>query len=125
MEDLQRLFALKPPTDPATGLMVYDTPQAAQYREALQDIVNRYGSMEDFQEAAQLPDPIAASGPQLASTASPGPPGITAAPSAAASLAAFAQKMMQPGGPLPAAPGVPQNAGLPAVIPRRGTGTVR
>ncbi len=123
MQDVQRLIALRPPTDPATGLMQYDTEQAHEYREALRDIVDRYGTMEDFQEAARLPDPGAVSGPQLASAASPGPPGFTATPPAEVSLAQFAQGLMAPG-PLPAAAGVAQNAGLPAVIPRRGTGTV-
>ena len=126
-QDVQRLLALRPPTDPATGLMQYDTEQAAEYREALRDIVARYNTMEDFQEAAGLPDPAAVSGPQLASAASPGPPGFTATPPAEVSLAQFAQGLMAPGpppGPPPGAAGAAQNAGLPAVIPRRGTGMV-
>ena len=135
MQDVQRLLALRPPTDPVTGMMVYDTKQAAEYREALQDIVDRYGSMENFQEAARLPDTAAGSGPQLASAAAPDapdsyslangppPPNPVAAPSAGASLARFAKNMMAPA-PGPGASSVPQNAGLPALIPRRGTGTV-
>ena len=123
LRDVQRLIALKPPTDPATGLMYYNTKQAAEYREELREIVSRYGDMETFQKAAGLPDPAAASGPQLAPVTAPGPPNFTAAPSAEVTLARFAQSMMAPG-PLPAAPGVAQNAGPPALIPRRGTGTV-
>ena len=123
MEDLQRLTALRPPTDPATGMMQYDTEQAHEYREALQGIVTRYGSIENFQEAARLPDPAAVSGPQLASVDSPGSPGFTAAPSAEVTLARFAQDMMAPG-PLPGAASAAQNAGPPALIPRRGTGII-
>ena len=139
MQDVQRLIALRPPTDSATGLMVYDTRQAHEYREALQDILERYGGIESFQKAAGLPDPAAVAGPQLAPAAAPavpgsyslanGPPppnpvaGMPAGQSAASSLAAFANNMMAPG-PLPGAAGVPQNAGPSAPIPRRGTGTV-
>ena len=126
-QKVQRLLALRPPTDPATGLMHYDTKQAHEYREALRDIVDRYGSIEEFQEAAGLPDPAGAPGPQPASAAVPGPPGLTAMPPAtpppAPTLARFAADMMAPG-PSPATGGVVQNAGLPALMPRRGTGTV-
>ena len=153
MQDVQRLIALRPPTDPVTGMMYYDTRQAAEYREALQDILNRYGNMEAFQEAARLPDPAAVSGPQLASVDSPGPPGFTATPPVEVTLAEFAQRMMapglpinpnaqgpqgapggavpgmpapmQPGGSTPAMAGVAQNAGLPALTSRRGSGTVQ
>ena len=121
--DVQRLLALRPPTNPATGLVQYDTEQASEYREALRDIVARYNTMEDFQEAARLPDPAGVAAPQLASAASPGPPGFTATPPAEVSLAQFAQGLMAPGPP-PGAAGAAQNAGPPAVIPRRGTGTV-
>ncbi len=124
MQDAQRLLALRPPTDPATGMMYYDTAQAAEYREALRDIVDRYGTMEDFQEAAGLPDPAATSGPQPALASSPGPPGFTAMPPATppaeVTLARFAQDMMAPG-PLP---GAAQNVGSPGLMPRRGAGTV-
>ena len=128
LRDVQHLIALRPPTDPVTGMMVYDTRQAAEYREALLDIVASYGTMKDFQETARLPDPAVVSGPQPALADSPGPPGFTAVPPAtsppAVSLARFASDMMAPG-PLPGAAGAAQNAGPPAVIPRRGTGTVR
>ena len=122
-QDVQRLIALRPPTDPATGVMYYDTEQAHEYREALRDIVDRYGTMEDFQEAARLPDPAAVSGPQLASAAAPGPPGFTATAPPGVTLARFAQDMMAPG-PLPGAAGAAQNSGPPALMPRRSTGMV-
>lgn len=137
-QDVQRLLALRPPTDPATGMMQYDTEQAHEYREALRDIVDQYGSIEDFQEAARLPDPAAVSGPELASAAAPDVPGSYSlangppAPNlmaggpgvpAASSLAAFAKNMMG-SGPAPAAGGMAQNAGPPALMPRRGTGTI-
>lgn len=123
MRDRQNLIALRPPTDPVTGRMVYDTPQAAQYRKALLDIVDRYGSLEDFKEALQ--EFAAGPGPQTATAAAPvvpGQPGLAngppppnpmTGPPAAASLAQFARSMMA-GGPLPAAAG---NAGLPGLMP--------
>ena len=116
MRDRQRLIALRPPTDPATGMMHYDTPQAHEYRDALQDIVSRYGSIEEFQEAAGLPDSAAVSGPQLAPAAAPDVPNVMAGPSAEAALARFAQNMMAPA-PLPGAAGVPQNAVPPGLMP--------
>ena len=122
MQDVRRLVALKPPTDPATGLTVYHTPQAAQYRDALQGIVDRYDSIENFQEAMR--DSGVRPEQELAEAAPPAVPSFMAAPSAEASLAQFAQAMMAPG-PLPAAPMPAQNAGVPALVPRRSTGTVR
>ncbi len=126
-QKVQRLLALRPPTDPATGLMHYDTKQAHEYREALRDIVDRYGSIEEFQEAAGLPDPAGAPGLQPASAAVPGPPGFTAMPPATppaeVTLARFAQDLMAPG-PLPGAAGMAQNSGPPALMPRRSTGMV-
>ncbi len=133
MGDRQRLIGLRPPTDPVTGMMVFDTPQAAEYREALRDIVERYGSIESFQEAMR--DSGTGQGPRLASAAAPdvpgsyslangpSPPNPVAGLPAASSLAAFAQKMMAPGSD-PAAAGVVQNAGPTALMPRRSTGTV-
>ena len=152
-QDVHRLLALRPPTDPVTGLMIYDTRQAAQYRKALQGIVRRYGTIESFQDAMR--DSGIRPEQQLAKAAAPVVPNVMAGPpalSAEASLARFAQSMMapgppinpnapgpqgapggtvpgmpapmQPGGPLPATAGVPQSARPPAGIPRRGTGTV-
>ena len=133
MEDVQRLLALRPPTDPMTGLMIYDTRQAHEYREALRDIVDRFGDIESFKEA--MLNSGAGQGPQLPSAASsdapgsyslangPPPPNPVAGPPAASSLAAFARDMIS-SGPLPAAAGAAQNAGPPAIIPRRSTGTV-
>lgn len=127
MQDVQRLIALRPPTDPATGLMHYDTGQAHEYREALRDIVHRYGSIEEFQKAAGLPDPAGPPGPPPGAAASPGPPNFTATPPATppvgVSLARFASDMMAPG-PGAGAAGAAQNAGPPALMARRGTGTV-
>ena len=122
MQDRQNLIALRPPTDPATGMMVYDTPQAAQYRKALQSIVSRYGDMESFKDA--LKKLAAGPGPRLASAASPGvpdQPGLAngppapnmAAPPAAPSLAQFARSLMGPGPPAAAG-----NAGPPGLMPR-------
>ena len=118
MQDVQRLIALKPPTDPVTGLMQYDTRQAAQYRHALQDIVDRYGSVESFQDAMR--DSGMTPEHQLAKAAPPAAPNVMAAPSAEASLAQFAQDMMAPGRP----PATVGNAGPPALLPRRDSGTV-
>ena len=124
MRDRQNLIALRPPTDPVTGRMVYDTPQAAQYRKALLDIVDRYGSLEDFKEALQ--EFAAGPGPQTATAAAPvvpGQPGLangppppnpmTGPPAASSGLMQFAQQMMAGGGP-PTAAG---NAEPPALMP--------
>lgn len=128
LRDRQNLLALRPPDDPVTGAMVYDTPQAAQYRKALQGIVDHYGSIENFQDALKKFAAVPAS--QLAPAAAPGAPGQPglangppapnmAGPPAASSLAQFARGLMGPGGP-PAAAG---NAAPPALMPRRGAGT--
>lgn len=120
MQDLQRLLALRPTVDPLTGQPMRQTKgQAREYREALRDIVDRYGDMETFQKAAGLPG--SASGPQPASVASPSPPNFTATPPPRVSLARFAQDMMAPG-PLPAAAGAPQNARPPGLMPRTRAG---
>ena len=125
MRDRQHLIAIRPPTDPVTGLMIHDTPQAAQYRKALQSIVSRYGDMGSFKDA--LKKLAANPGPQLASTASPGvpgqpglasapPPNFMTGPPATSSLMQFAQKMMAQDGPPSAA-----DPALPAgPIPRTG-----
>ncbi len=151
MQDVRRLIARRPPTDPATGEMVYHTRQAAEYREALLDIVDRYGDIESFKEAMR--DSGVRPEQELAAAAAPAVPNVMAAPSAGASLMQFARNMMasgppinpnaqgpqgapggavpgmpasmQPGGSTPAVAGVVQNAGPPALVPRRGTGTVR
>lgn len=107
--------------DPVTGEMVYATRQAAQYREALQDIVDRYGTIESFQDAMR--DSGMTPEQEIAKAAPPVVPSVTAGPPAAASLAEFAQSMMAPS-PLPVTAGAAQNAGPPALIPRRGTGTI-
>ena len=133
LQDVQRLLALRPPTDPATGLMEHDTRQAAQYREALRDIVDRYDSIESFQEAMR--NSGAGQDPRLAPAAAPNVPGSyslangppapnpVAGVPAAVSLARFAQNMMAPGPPInPNAQG-PQGApdgavpGMPAPMP--------
>ena len=133
MQDLQHLIALRPPTDPATGRMFYDITQAAKYRQALQDILDRYGTMENFQEALQ--EFATGPGPQLASAAAPSvpdrhslangspSPNFMTGPPAASSLMQFARSMMAPGRP-PAAAGVAPDAGPSTLIPRPGAGTV-
>ena len=112
--DLQRLKALKPPTNPATGLSArQSTKQAAEYRKALQDILDRYGSMDNFQEALQAP--AGAPGPQLASAAASDVPDFMAGPLADPSLDQFAQNVAQPtpSGPPPGLPANPAAPGLP------------
>lgn len=126
MQDLQHLIALRPTVDPMTGQPMPQTKgQAREYREALLDIVDRYGNMEAFQKAAGLPSPgsAPAPAPQLASAASPSPPNSTATPATNGALAKFAVDMMGPG-PLPAAAGAPQNAGPPGLMPRTRAGPV-
>ena len=124
MQDLQHLMALRPTVDPMTGQPMPQTKgQAREYREALLDIVDRYGDMEAFQKAAGLPSPgsAPAPAPQLASAASPSPPNSTATPPPHVSLARFAADMMGPN-PLPAAAGAPQNAGPPGDVTRTRAG---
>ena len=112
LRDRQNLIALRPPIDPATGMMIYDTQQASQYHEALQSIVSRYGDMGSLKDA--LKKLATSPGPQLASTASPGvpvqpglasapPPNFMTGPPATSSLMQFAQKMMAQDGPPSAA----------------------
>ena len=145
MQDVERLLALRPPTDPATGSMIYDTPQAAQYRKTLLDIAGLYDGMENFKKAMR--DSGIGPEQELAKAAAPAVSNVIAGPPAEVNLARFAQNMMapgpsinpnaqgpqgapgvaapgipapmQPGGSLPATAGAAQNVRLPAVIPRR------
>ncbi len=113
--DLQRLIALTPPIDPETGRRFYAGRGAAQYREFLQSILDRYGSNENFREAAGLPSPGAAPSPAKPPRRPPAP-NFMAGPPAGSSLAQFAQQMMAPGGG--------GNAGPSALMPRRGVDTI-
>ena len=118
-KDLQRVFDLRPPIDPETGRMVYAGRAAAQYRDHLQDILFRYGSNENFREAAGLPSPGAGTIPAKPPRRPPAP-NFMAGPPTDASLAQFARSMMAPGPP-PAAAG---NVGPSALMPRRGAETI-
>ncbi len=113
-KDLQRVFDLRPPIDPETGKMVYAGRAAAQYRDHLQDILYRYGSNENFREAAGLPSPGAAPSPAKPPRRPPAPNFMDGSPGAP-SLMEFAQSLMAPGSP-PAAAG---NAGPSAPMQRR------
>ena len=118
-KDLQRLIALTPPIDPETGQRFYAGRGAAQYREFLQGILDRYGSFELFQEAAGLPSPASAPEPTKPPQR-PTPPNLMAASPGVPSLMQFAQSLMA-SGPPPTAAG---NAGPSAPMQRRGAETI-
>ena len=85
-----RLAILRPPVDPATGLsMRQSTKQAGEYREAVQDTLDRFGGVEEFRlamgEGAARPQPAPGGTAGVPAGAAMG--SLTAADLAAAPLA--------------------------------------
>ena len=143
LEDVQHLIALRP-TDLVTGTLM-GPPHSVEYvayRKALQDIAGLYDGVANFQDAMR--DSGINPEQEIARAAAPVVPNVMAGPPAEMNLARFAADMMmaqgpqgapgaaapgmadpmQPRGPLPAAGGMAQNAGLPGSVPRRGTGMI-